>query len=425
MIFLIKNNEEVICYGSLEHEWNNCKKLVDIYVNNYLGKYDFKKYVIKNESIILLVEDSFIISFSVFFEEKIIYDRYGIVIEELLPNEIFSFSENKYRFKDVDINSDINGNYPISYFYKRFTGEYEKFGYSKFVDTPKIKSMFDEINQKIPELKLKQRYNDWNGWKYYFIVYELNYKNNNGVAIHYTQNKFPLNYAYSSEKKLEELFVPSIETDSLFVNDIYYYNKYALSRNFISIREKMYEDYYNNVLKLETNAYGYTSLYNKYLYYYIVPKMIKKESDIHKITTNIIIDVQKGLYKNVEKNLYTIGKYKWKSEELMVKCIKKIFNEYEVIQQFKPYFLYVNKGQLSFDAYIPKLKIAFEYQGKQHYEPIEYFGGEESFKKQQYRDKIKKEISKKNNVKLIYVNYWEDITIELITKKLIENNINL
>ena len=109
----------------------------------------------------------------------------------------------------------------------------------------------------------------------------------------------------------------------------------------------------------------------------------------------------------------------------MVKCIKKIFNEYEVIQQFKPYFLYVNKGQLSFDAYIPKLKIAFEYQGKQHYEPIEYFGGEESFKKQQYRDKIKKEISKKNNVKLIYVNYWEDITIELITKKLIENNINL
>ena len=70
------------------------------------------------------------------------------------------------------------------------------------------------------------------------------------------------------------------------------------------------------------------------------------------------------------------------------------------------------------------MNIAFEYQGKQHFEPVEIFGGEENFKKGQERDKIKKELSEKNGIKLIYVNYWEDITTNLIKEKLKDNNID-
>ena len=72
---------------------------------------------------------------------------------------------------------------------------------------------------------------------------------------------------------------------------------------------------------------------------------------------------------------------------------------------------------MSYDVYICGLKTAIEYQGKQHFEPVEYFGGAESFQGQQERDKLKAELSRENGVKLVYINYWEDITAELIRER--------
>ena len=75
---------------------------------------------------------------------------------------------------------------------------------------------------------------------------------------------------------------------------------------------------------------------------------------------------------------------------------------------------------MSYDVYICGLKIAIEYQGEQHFNPVEYFGGEENFQKQRERDRIKAKRSKENGIKLIYVNYWENITANLIRKKIEE-----
>ena len=49
-----------------------------------------------------------------------------------------------------------------------------------------------------------------------------------------------------------------------------------------------------------------------------------------------------------------------------------------------------------------------EYQGKQHFEPIEFFGGQKQFKIQQKHDKIKKEYALENGYKLIEVPYTID-----------------
>ena len=35
---------------------------------------------------------------------------------------------------------------------------------------------FKEINQKYPYLKIQERYDNWEGIQYYYIVYELSYK---------------------------------------------------------------------------------------------------------------------------------------------------------------------------------------------------------------------------------------------------------
>ena len=88
-----------------------------------------------------------------------------------------------------------------------------------------------------------------------------------------------------------------------------------------------------------------------------------------------------------------------------------------MIYQYKPFYLGTEKGNMSYDIYICGLKIAIEYQGKQHFEPVDYFGGAENFEKQKERDELKAKRSEENGVKLIYVNYWEDITPDLVKQK--------
>lgn len=63
------------------------------------------------------------------------------------------------------------------------------------------------------------------------------------------------------------------------------------------------------------------------------------------------------------------------------------------------------KNPLRCDFYIPFIKTVIEFNGKQHYEPIEYFGGWESFKQTQERDKIKKEYLLKKGIDLIEIKY--------------------
>lgn len=75
-----------------------------------------------------------------------------------------------------------------------------------------------------------------------------------------------------------------------------------------------------------------------------------------------------------------------------------------------------NVFPLKFDFYLPDYNLLIEYNGKQHYEPIEYLGGEERFEQQQINDNIKKSWCKKNNIKLIEIPYWdyENLTINYI-----------
>lgn len=67
----------------------------------------------------------------------------------------------------------------------------------------------------------------------------------------------------------------------------------------------------------------------------------------------------------------------------------------------KPKFL---EG-LELDGYNEELKLAFEYDGEQHYQPVDLWGGEESLKKQQERDKKKNILCKENDINLIRISY--------------------
>lgn len=71
-------------------------------------------------------------------------------------------------------------------------------------------------------------------------------------------------------------------------------------------------------------------------------------------------------------------------------------------------------------------KYLIEYDGEQHFFSVDYFGGEERFKKQQYYDNLKNEYSKQHNLPLIRIPYtqfknlkYEDL--DILTSNFIYN----
>lgn len=87
--------------------------------------------------------------------------------------------------------------------------------------------------------------------------------------------------------------------------------------------------------------------------------------------------------------------------------------------------LIFNKGtKLRFDFAIfnksNKLCHLIEYQGKQHFEPIEYFGGQEVFDKQVYNDNLKVNYCKDNNIPLLIIKYDEfSLLNDILTRELL------
>lgn len=111
----------------------------------------------------------------------------------------------------------------------------------------------------------------------------------------------------------------------------------------------------------------------------------------------IIIKKAEDLYR-VDIGMPKIGEG-WISETELFYKLKTRFKEHKVVHHGNPKWL----GRQHLDIFLPKLNIGIEYQGLQHYEPIDFFGGEEAFLKNQERDLRKKELCIKNNCYLIYV----------------------
>lgn len=95
----------------------------------------------------------------------------------------------------------------------------------------------------------------------------------------------------------------------------------------------------------------------------------------------------------------------WISETELFYKISEYFKDEEVVHHASPKWL----GRQHLDIYFPKFKIGIEYQGAQHYEPIEFFGGQEAFEKTMERDERKRQLCERHKCVLIYVDKGYDI----------------
>ena len=78
------------------------------------------------------------------------------------------------------------------------------------------------------------------------------------------------------------------------------------------------------------------------------------------------------------------------------------------------------KRKLKFDFYLPKKNLIIEFDGEQHFKPMDYFGGEKLFKMQQKYDIIKNDYAKTNKIQLIRIPYNRLNDIQNILNNLIE-----
>lgn len=97
-----------------------------------------------------------------------------------------------------------------------------------------------------------------------------------------------------------------------------------------------------------------------------------------------------------------------------------IANGIRYFSQYKFSDLLGVKGrQLSYDFYIPSHNLLVEYQGKQHYAAIEYFGGDKNFKIQQEHDKRKREYAELHSFDLLEIKYVDfKQVIQILSQKL-------
>jgi hypothetical protein len=87
-----------------------------------------------------------------------------------------------------------------------------------------------------------------------------------------------------------------------------------------------------------------------------------------------------------------------KGENLVESFLKKYNLNH--IREYK-----VSPYNYRYDFYLPELNIFIEFNGFQHYSPVDFFGGEEGFRKTRKNDIIKKQIVKDNNGKLVIITY--------------------
>ena len=105
---------------------------------------------------------------------------------------------------------------------------------------------------------------------------------------------------------------------------------------------------------------------------------------------------------------------KWKHELTLFRMVRKAYPD--TLYQYRPEWL----GRQSLDMFIPSLMTAIEYQGIQHYHPVEFFGGEEALKERRRLDLQKRKLCEENGVKLILWPYDLEPTASGM-KKIVES----
>ncbi len=111
----------------------------------------------------------------------------------------------------------------------------------------------------------------------------------------------------------------------------------------------------------------------------------------------------------------------WVNQAFLARCVEKVLTGIEVVCEASPPWLH---GQ-RLDIFVPSLKLAIEYQGEQHYFPLEHIGGEQGLKDRQEMDERKRLACKKLGITLIEWKYDDPISVEEVWARITDAGIEI
>lgn len=114
-----------------------------------------------------------------------------------------------------------------------------------------------------------------------------------------------------------------------------------------------------------------------------------------------------------ERSIPEIGRG-WVSEVALLDLVRTIWPS--AVHQWRPAFL----GMQSVDIHVPELGLAIEYQGQQHYDPIELFGGQEGLELTRARDEAKRMLLARHGMRLLEWRFDVPITRAALLSHLAE-----
>lgn len=89
-----------------------------------------------------------------------------------------------------------------------------------------------------------------------------------------------------------------------------------------------------------------------------------------------------------------------KGESLIQELLRK-----HNIDFVREYILPETKYTFRYDFFLPTCNLLIEFHGGQHYQAVDFFGGEEAFQATRRRDLLKKVLAKETGRKIVYFNY--------------------
>lgn len=97
---------------------------------------------------------------------------------------------------------------------------------------------------------------------------------------------------------------------------------------------------------------------------------------------------------------------RWHSETDLLSIVRGLFPGEEVVAHDRPAWLH----GLELDVHLPHRRLAFEYQGKQHFQPVDAWGGAPALRALRERDARKVEACRLRSWTLIVLTYEEPLT---------------
>lgn len=144
----------------------------------------------------------------------------------------------------------------------------------------------------------------------------------------------------------------------------------------------------------------------------ISPGMKREFGEFDKVVQQRFFDEMESRYR-AENGLPQKGEG-WVTQAHLARCVALALPSHEVIREASPSWLAPQR----LDLFVPTLSLAIEYQGEQHFYPLDHLGGEQGLADREAMDERKRDACRAAGVTLVEWRYDEAVTVEAVRARL-------